>query len=54
MSIARIAVAALLAVSVGLAACGKRGDPVAPGTQAGTAEKDDFWRYKRDIPKKKY
>ena len=33
MSIARIAVTALLAAALGLSACGIKGDPIRPGSQ---------------------
>ena len=33
MSIARIAVAAFLVISLGLAGCGVKGDPIRPGSE---------------------
>ena len=33
MSIARIAITVLLAASLGLAACGIKGDPIRPGSE---------------------
>ncbi len=33
MSIARLALTALLALALGLAACGIKGDPIRPGSQ---------------------
>ena len=33
MSIARIAMTALLALALGLAACGIKGDPIRPGSE---------------------
>ena len=40
MSIARIAVTALLAVALGLAACGIKGDPIRPGSEEDLKKKE--------------
>ncbi len=40
MSIARIAMTALLAAALGLAACGIKGDPIRPGSEEDSKKED--------------